>query len=418
MRAIILCGGKGSRIAQISGNKPKALIDLDGQKTILDFQIDCLIKNGITSLVLVTGIGNDQIETHVLRYSKKIEITLVFDNEIFGTLHALRLVQEYINDETLLIYGDLLMDINLLEILSFRKKTNSILAVSVHPSDHVHDSDLVQLDDTNFQIVEVIRKGTDDIKECFLTINGVFALSKKLRDYLGKFSGSDFSNEFIPSLIKSKEKVTALRTHHFVKDVGTPERLMLARQIIAQGKFGGFSFPRPAIFLDRDGTINSEKRNVTRPQDFNFINGTEKGIKILNDKGYLVVVVTNQPIVAKGYIKEKDLKKVHNYMEFMLAQKSAKVDLIEYCTHHPQRGFEGEVKELKIECDCRKPANGMFLKVLEKTKINLEESWMLGNTWRDEFFAKRSGLNFAYIGKNPGQYLSIYDFNVKVLGSN
>ncbi len=102
----------------------------------------------------------------------------------------------------------------------------------------------------------------------------------------------------------------------------------------------------------------------------------------------------------------------------MLAQKSAKVDLIEYCTHHPQRGFEGEVKELKIECDCRKPANGMFLKVLEKTKINLEESWMLGNTWRDEFFAKRSGLNFAYIGKNPGQYLSIYDFNVKVLGSN
>jgi mannose-1-phosphate guanylyltransferase/phosphomannomutase len=418
MRAIILCGGMGSRIAQISGNKPKALIDLDGKNTILDFQIDCLIKNGITSLVLVTGIGNDQIKRHILRYTGKIEITIIFDIEILGTLHALRLVQEYINDETLLIYGDLLMDINLLEILSFRKKTNSILTVSVHPSNHVHDSDVVRIDDTNFQIVEVIRKGTDDMKECFLTINGVFALSKKLREYLGKFNGSDFSNEFVPSLIKSKEKVTALRTHHFVKDVGTPERLTLARQLIAQGKFGGFSIPRPAIFLDRDGTINSENRNVTRPQDFIFVNGTEKGIKILNDKGYLVVVVTNQPIVAKGYMKEQDLKKVHNYMEFMLAQKSAKVDLIEYCTHHPQRGFEGEVKELKIECDCRKPANGMFHKVLEKTKINIEESWMLGNTWRDEFFAIRSGLNFAYIGKNPGQYLSIYDFNVKVLGSN
>ena len=167
--------------------------------------------------------------------------------------------------------------------------------------------------------------------------------------------------------------------------MGTPDRYREVGEDISSGKVAAKSLvnKQKAIFLDRDGTINKYVGFLRNIDDFELISGVSDAIKMINKAGYLAIVVTNQPVIARGEITWEELNEIHNKMETLLGREGAYLDDIFVCPHHPDSGFEGEIKELKIDCNCRKPKPGMILDAAKKYNIDLKESYMIGDSDND-----------------------------------
>ncbi|WP_337833269.1 D-glycero-beta-D-manno-heptose 1,7-bisphosphate 7-phosphatase [Geoanaerobacter pelophilus] len=150
---------------------------------------------------------------------------------------------------------------------------------------------------------------------------------------------------------------------------------------------------RRAVFIDRDGTINEEKEYLYRPEAFEFIPGVPEAIRILGEAGFLVVVVTNQSGVARGYYGEDDVRSLHRYMDELLLTAGAKVDAYYFCPHHPVNG----VGEYRIDCRCRKPMPGMLLQAVSDLGIDLSASWMIGDKLADVEAGIAAGCRSAMV---------------------
>ena len=196
----------------------------------------------------------------------------------------------------------------------------------------------------------------------------------------------------------------------YVKDMGTPERYKAVcsdfRKGVIQAK--NLRNRQKAVFLDRDGTINRYMGFLRNIDDFELIPGVAKAIKMINASGYLAVVVTNQPVIARGEVTVAELESIHYKMETLLGNEGAYLDAIYYCPHHPNKGYTGEIPELKINCDCRKPKPGMLLKAAKELNIDLQASWMIGDQENDITAGKTAGCKTALIGmEDYGQNLTV-----------
>ena len=209
----------------------------------------------------------------------------------------------------------------------------------------------------------------------------------------------------------------------YVKDMGTPERYKDVCLDYENGIVDGknLSHKQKAVFLDRDGTINKYVGFLTDIDDFELIDGVAEAIKKINSLGYLVIVITNQPVIARGELSVEELGEIHNKMETLLGQKGAYIDGIFYCPHHPDKGYEGEIKEFKINCDCRKPKPGMLLQAKADFNIDLEQSVMVGDSENDIKAGKAAGCKTVLINKGSfGQDYTLHnlsEFVEKVLQS-
>ncbi|HUR54035.1 MAG TPA: D-glycero-beta-D-manno-heptose 1,7-bisphosphate 7-phosphatase [Gemmataceae bacterium] len=132
---------------------------------------------------------------------------------------------------------------------------------------------------------------------------------------------------------------------------------------------------RPAVFLDRDGVIIEDSHFVASAQEVRMIPGAADAIAALNAAGWVVVVVTNQSGVARGFFGEDTVEAVHAHIVEKLAERGARVDAFHYCPHHP----DGEVEVFRADCDCRKPKPGMLRRAAEALGIDLSKSWMVGD---------------------------------------
>ena len=157
-----------------------------------------------------------------------------------------------------------------------------------------------------------------------------------------------------------------------------------------------------AIFLDRDGVLNKNVRDLTNPKQFVMLEGVPEAVKQINKSGYLAVVVTNQPIIAKGFCTFRDLERIHEKMNALLSECGARIDAIYICPHHPEQGFEGEVPELKTRCDCRKPEPGLLLKAAQELDIDLSNSWMVGDSPIDVEAGRRAGCRTILLAEGGG----------------
>jgi D-glycero-D-manno-heptose 1,7-bisphosphate phosphatase len=138
-----------------------------------------------------------------------------------------------------------------------------------------------------------------------------------------------------------------------------------------------------AIFLDRDGVVNKHVGFLTNIREFELLPDVARAIKKINGLGILTVIVTNQPVIARGEVTYSQLEDIHNKMEVLLGEEGAYIDAIYFCPHHPDRGYAGEITELKIDCDCRKPKIGMFIRAAADLNIDLGQSWMIGDGEKD-----------------------------------
>ena len=395
MRAIILCGGKGSRISDLAQGKPKNLLELK-DKSILQYQLDCLEACDFDEVYLIAGFGIDAMNEFVNNYQGKLQINLVLDTDLTGTGNALKFCKNYIDDETFLIMGDLLIDFDFKKMLKENSDSKSLVVCHTHPSNHIFDSDSVNIDSENF-ISKINFKGQETNITNNLTLSGIFLLSKEFINLPNLIFNGDFTKNILNSLLVEGLRVKSYKSADFVKDVGTLDRFGWAEKIINFKKFGGHHNKRAAIFLDRDGTINESNGYIKTFDDLTIFPGNAEGISKLNELGYLLFVTTNQPILARGEIDSQDLNQIHNLLEIELAKDNAFIDEIHYCPHHPDSGFEGEKLDLKIDCECRKPRTGMVDKLTEKYSIDLNNSWVVGDSWRDEKLAENLNINYSKI---------------------
>lgn len=146
---------------------------------------------------------------------------------------------------------------------------------------------------------------------------------------------------------------------------------------------------RRAVFLDRDGTLSVERADWVRsPADVRLLPGAGRAVRAFNDAGFLVIVVTNQSAVARGFIAEADLGPIHRELARRLARSGARVDAVYYCPHHPQ----ARVARYRRRCRCRKPGTGMLERALREHPIELRGSLLIGDDVRDLELTRGSPL--------------------------
>ena len=152
------------------------------------------------------------------------------------------------------------------------------------------------------------------------------------------------------------------------------------------------------VFIDRDGTMNIDYGYVGTIDRFELFEHTIAGLKLLNSKGFRIIVVTNQSGVARGYFTEDDVNKVNGYMVDMLNDQGIKIDDVLYCPHHEK----GTVKEYTMKCSCRKPEPGLFNIAVEKYNIDKKKSFMIGDKLSDIHWGRKAGLTSILVRTGEG----------------
>jgi histidinol-phosphate phosphatase family protein len=395
-QAVILAGGKGTRLKDRLDGRPKPLVDLGG-RPLLERQMMLLKRYGFDQvLVLVNHRADQIIDFCESRGGWSMDVRCIDDGEPLGTAGAILAILDQLADESLIVYGDTMLEVDIDRFHAFhRRDPASAATLFLHPNDHPYDSDLVELADDNRVLAfhPYPHPAGHDLPNL---VNA--ALYWVRRDSMQAWRGNpgqlDFGKDLFPSMLSSGSILRGYVSPEYIKDCGTPERLDRVAADFASGKIARASLANPqrVVFLDRDGTLNQEVDHLNNPDQLSLLRGVPEAVRALNQSEFRSCVITNQPVVARGECTMEGLRAIHNRLETLLGGHGAYLDRIYVCPHHPHRGFAGERPELKIECSCRKPATGMIDQAEKDFNIDLCGSWVVGDTTADIETARRAGL--------------------------
>ncbi|HBN12654.1 MAG TPA: D,D-heptose 1,7-bisphosphate phosphatase [Clostridiales bacterium] len=400
MKAVIMAGGKGTRIKEINSEVPKPMIPVLG-KPILQYQIEALERQGVKDIILVVGYLGHIIKEYFSNGEKfGVRIEYIEEKDPLGTAGALYLLKEKIIDDFLLLCGDLIFDINVHKFYTAHKKYGGEVTLFTHPNSHPYDSGIIIADEGK-KVRNWLHKEDERLWYRNRVNAGLHFMSPSIFNRFTELKKCDLDRDILKPLIP-EGKLFVYDSPEYVKDMGTPDRFYSVIDDIQSGKVNAknLSHQQRAIFLDRDGTINKYVGFLTKIEDFELIKGVAESVKKINDSGYLAIVVSNQPVIARGEVSLEELREIHNKMETLLGAEGAYLDGIYFCPHHPHKGFAGERPEYKIECECRKPKAGMLLEAAQQFNIDLSQSWMIGDSENDILCGKNAGCKTAYIGED------------------
>lgn len=402
-QAVILVGGKGTRIKKISNGLPKPMMLILG-KPLLQHIIEMCYKYGFLDILLLASYRQNKIEDFFKDGSGfGVTINYCIDKNPRGTAGALLDSISMLDKKFLVIYGDTFFNVDLNLFWDFHNKKLGDASIFLHPNDHPQDSDLIDINSNNM-VTNIYPYPHDGKWRRNLVNAALYVLNKSaFSDFIFKNNKPDIAKDLFPSMLKSGKKLYGYLSTEYIKDIGTLERITKVENDISSGRVEMLKIKtkKIAIFLDRDGVINKEVNHLSSIDDFELIAGVEEAISRVNMAGFLAVIITNQPVIARGDLKEEDLRLIHDKMDTLLGLKGAYIDRLYYCPHHPDKGFIGEVSKLKFECDCRKPNIGLFTQAKRELNILIEKSWMIGDSSRDILSANRIGLKSILI--NNGQ---------------
>ena len=405
MKIILMAGGRGTRIAELFPNIPKPLIPVAGMP-ILEREIRSLCAQGFKDIILTVGYLADKIISYFgdgSQFGAKIDYFV--EESPLGNAGALFRLREKIGDEPfLLLNADAVFDVDFNRMIAFHKSHGGLVTLFTHPNSHPYDSGLI-IADENGHVEKWLAKEDERPQWYDNRVNaGLHMIDPKVLDIslksleINKESGFpqgkvDLDRQILKPLCGSN-MMFCYDSPEYVKDMGTPERF---HQVEADYKNGvvqakNLTNKQKAIFLDRDGTINKYVGFLRNIDDFELIEGVAEAIKLINQSGYLAIVVTNQPVIARGEVTWEELNMIHKKMATLLGKEGAYVDGIYICPHHPDKGFEGERPEYKIDCDCRKPKPGLLLQAAKDFNIDLSESYMIGDSRRDVEAGENAGV--------------------------
>lgn len=411
MRAVILAGGKGTRLGTLTASLPKPLVCV-GEKPVLEHQLLLLKKYGITRITILTGYCGNKIKQFVGSGSRwGMEIQCREEQEPQGTAGALRSLQNSTHEDFLLFSGDIMVNFDISRLIRWHgDRKTAVATVMVHPSRHPVDSDLIDVD-ADMKITTLLyRPHPSGLLFRNLGIASLYVITPSFFSYIPETGKCDIEKDIFPRVLAHGGTLYAYQTPEYMRDMGTPDRLQSVNRDYEAGTIAACNLEakRPAIFLDRDGVINKGGTGVTRLDDMEIIQDARSAIRRINDSPYLSIVITNQPVIAKGILSIRELDDIHKKMETELGDAGAVIDGLYYCPHHPKKGFAGEIPELKIACSCRKPNTGLFMRAAEEFNIDLARSVFIGDSTSDAKAAENLGIRFVGVstgnGLNDGEY--------------
>ena len=387
MIAVIQAGGAGTRLKEIAGDLPKPMVPISG-KPILQWQVESLARSGVGVIYIICPKTSTAIQDHFGDGSKfGVSIHYFVEEVPLGTGGVFFYLASLIKEDFFLVFGDLMLDVDWNRFMKFHKKHDGAITTFGHPNSHPYDSDVLVLNQEGKVINMLSKKAPRDFFYNNVTNAGLYVVSKGL---LNTFKGMDepikmdFEKELLAPTIFTG-LCYCYRSSEYVKDCGTPDRYAAVTRDNDTGvvKSRNLASPQKAIFLDRDGVINVFG-DFVRSADKLFLKDDAAGaIKRINESKYLAICITNQPVVARGETSFAELSEIHAKLETLLGEGGAYLNDLYFCPHHPDKGFEGEVPELKIDCDCRKPKIGLLLKAKKDYNIDLKASWFVGDTHQD-----------------------------------
>ena len=423
-----MAGGRGTRITSVASDIPKPMIKI-GDKPVLEHELECLRSQGFTDIIItVSHLGHIIMDyfgdgSKVSPATGKpfgVHIEYYFEKEPLGNAGALFKIKEKLTEDFLLLNADALFDVDFNRFVDYHRLRGALVTLFAHANDHPYDSGLLVVDKDNYVQQWLTKEDTRPQYYRNIVNGGLHVLSPKVLDVEINTPKVDLDRQILKPLAGTG-KMLCYNSPEYAKDMGTPERYYAACADYKSGKIQGKNLrnKQKAIFLDRDGTINKYVGYLRTPEQFELLDGVGEAIRKINLSGYLAIVVTNQPVIARGEVTVDGLQEIHNKMETMLGKEGAYLDGVYYCPHHPDKGFAGEVEELKIVCECRKPKAGLLLEAAKDFNIDLSQSWMIGDSENDVLAGKNAGCKTALIGETDyGQNLqvtSLFDFVKEIL---
>lgn len=403
MKTILMAGGKGTRISELFSDIPKPLIPIDNIP-VLEREIISLVSQGFSDIIITVSYMSDKIIEYFgngARWGATIEYFV--EKRPLGNAGAL--FKMSLTDDFLLLNADALFDVDFNRMVAYHQKHGGLVTLFTHPNSHPYDSGLIVADQDG-KVQKWITKEEHRPQWYRNRVNaGIHIISPKALKLSGIDAEKvgdvkvDLDRQILKPLCNVGQ-VFCYDSPEYVKDMGTPDRFYQVEDDYKKGivQAKNLKNAQKAIFLDRDGTINKYVGFLRKEEELELLEGVSEAIKKINESGYLAIVVTNQPVIARGEVTREEIDIIHNKMETLLGLEGAYLDAIYYCPHHPDKGYAGEIVELKIECDCRKPKPGMLIKAAKDYNIDLSKSWMIGDSESDILAGKNAGCKTALIG--------------------
>ncbi|SEH27971.1 HAD-IIIA family hydrolase [Selenomonas sp. KH1T6] len=398
--AVIQAGGKGTRMRELTGDRiPKPMLELGG-KPMIQWQVENLKKYGIREFVFIIGHLGEKVKDYFGDGTAfGVHISYVEENEPLGSGGALCYLKDMVGaSDVLLVFGDVMFDIDAPRLLGFHEEKQAGVTLLVHPNAHPQDSDLVVMDENSKVLRFDFAKNQRDYYYDNCVNAGIYVLANEVIKSLGEPAPLDLEKELFRSALEDG-KIYGYRTTEYVKDAGTPKRFRAVERELLQGVWQSRNLesPQKCVFLDRDGTLNIYKGLISSPEELELEAGVAEAIALLNAAGYLAIIVTNQPVVARGLCSMEEVREIHKKLSVLLGEQGAYLDDMIFCPHHPDKGYPEENPAYKIPCHCRKPDTGMVEEMAEKHHVDIKSSWFVGDTTVDIKTGQNAGLHTALV---------------------
>lgn len=393
-QAVILVGGLGTRLGALTRDVPKPLLDVGG-RPFLDYMIENCIRFGFRDILLLAGYRGEQVAAYVEKARARLPAGVTLDVLIEpaprGTAGALRFAADRLAPRFLLLNGDSFLDANWLDLMLALTPPEPVVVMTLRRVEDTARYGVVMLDGE--QVTGFAERGDG---RPGLINGGVCLFDRRILAALPE-QGS-LEREVLPGLCA--RGLVRGRVHEgFFLDIGVPEALARAQTELPRVR------RRPAVFFDRDGTVNADAGYTHRPDDLVFLPGAVAAIKRVNDMGRFAFLVTNQAGVARGHFTEADVHAFHAHMQRHLRAAGAHFDDIRYCPDHP----EGTVAPYDRGSDWRKPAPGMLLDLMRVWPVVREASLMVGDKDTDVQSAAAAGVpGILYVGSDLDELLAAH----------
>lgn len=384
MQAIILAGGFGTRLQQTVKNTPKPMAPI-GNKPFLFYLLSYLKKHHFTDVVFSVYYLKEQIEQYFGNNFLGLNIQYAIENEPLGTGGAIINSLKYTNkDKPLAILnGDTFLEIDYQKLIKNHQDSKSNLTIALNKVDNCSRYGVVQTDKKN--LITEFKEKSNNQEQGFIN-SGIYIINPKIfsnYDIKKKFS---FETDFLVTFTKEL-KINSFKAKDYFIDIGIPEDYQKAQNEIPKRT------KNKALFLDRDGVINVDHGHVGKIENFDFIDGIFDLCKKAQHKGYLIIIVTNQAGIAKGYYTEDEFLELTKWMENEFKKKGVLITKTYYCPYH----IDAKIAKYKKDSEDRKPNPGMILKAIEKFNIDPKNSILIGDKESDIEAGKNAKLEHNII---------------------